>query len=66
MYLTPEKLSKLTTKRLLAYKKSLLKSQSHINNEHYEPSEADEWQREWDLAYANVKAELATREHVEK
>lgn len=67
-FLTPEKLKKLNTKRLLAYKKSLLKNQTHLNNEqHTEPSDLEKmWEKMWNETYANVKAELATREHVEK
>ena len=65
MFLTSEKLKTLTTKRLLAYKKSLLKQQTHLNNEiHYVTDQ--EHELAWDQTYADVKAELATREHVDK
>ena len=68
MFLSKDALEKLATKRLLAYKKTMLK---------YPETGTDSWgvpcddiiskqHPEWQEAYANIKAILATREHIEK
>ena len=62
--LSISQLSKLTTPRLLAYKKTLMtapETPSYSGEEYV--SKADD---SWKLAYDELKAELATREHVEK
>lgn len=63
-FLSSEQLSKLTTPRLMAYKNALWKTQCHVNQENYTAPTSLELA--WDNAYANVVAELGTREHVEK
>ena len=53
--LTLEQMKKLTTQRLLAYKKKI------IGIAMFDPEDLV-----WKNIYSNVKAVLATREHVEK
>ena len=60
--LTPAQLEKMNTKRLLAYKKRLLKC-------HEQPASSSEVAKSspaWQTTYDAVRAILATREHIEK
>ena len=60
--LTPIQLEKLATHRLLSYKTSLMKvpeTESESGSDYVTKD-----QPRWKLAYADVKAVLATREHV--
>jgi hypothetical protein len=60
--LTPIQLEKLTTHRLLSYKAGLMKVPETESESGSDYTTKD--QPEWKLAYADVKAVLATREHV--
>ncbi len=62
--LTKEELEKLTTKRLLAYKQSLLivYESPDLDNPHSLSKESEEWK----ACYKSTKDILATREHIEK
>ena len=69
--LSPAKLSKMDTKRLLSYKTTLLRCDEESNFDHpwkfdYRTNGLAKSDAEWIQAYADVKAELATREHVDK
>jgi hypothetical protein len=61
--LSNEELKKLTTKRLLAYKKSLMKVHETPSWDGDDDCKASPL---WKSVYARVKAILATREHVER
>ena len=62
MLLTKEAMEKLNTKRLLAYKASLLKVHDHPDWEHEGGFSKES--PEWIAAYDACKAILNTREHV--
>ena len=73
-YLTYEEMEKLTTKRLLAYKRKYLQSEDILRSsfEDYTfdctcPSCIDKKAKcaEHDLAYKNIKEILSKREHVQ-
>lgn len=59
-YLSKEQMLKLNTKRLLAYRKSLLTLPEWRNWPDWE-----EWKKEYDRALKESKEILDTREHVE-
>lgn len=63
-----EQLEKLTTKRLLAYKNSLMKVHDDIDwEEKYNDSKVEELtkqSKEWQDCYNNVKLILSKRENV--
>jgi len=72
--LSLERLEKLTTKRLLAYRNSLLKCWEGrllevlgggVTLDMY-PNELCKSDKEWKESYKQVKTVLATREHVER
>ena len=62
MFLTKEEMEMLTTKRLLTYKKKLLKY--HDDDNWNDTSMPNKSSAEWQTAYKNCKMILATREHV--
>ena len=68
MILSKEQLEKLTTARLIAYKKSLLKCNEDVNwdtlcsNSHQFVKSSDRWKK----AYKDVKDVLAMREHINR
>ena len=69
--LSPEKLSTMDTKRLLNYKKTLLRCNEEARFDHPWKHElrTDSLAKsdpEWIQAYADVLVELNTREHIEK
>jgi len=67
--LTIEQLEKLTTPRLLSYKKKLMKYPEN-GCEFYDcdcsPNQMSKSHPEWKQAYADVKSVLSKRENVEK
>lgn len=63
-FLSKEELDKLTTKRLLAYKNSLMKVPEEPNLEN--DDRMNKTRPEWKKQYHLVKSVLSTREHVEK
>jgi hypothetical protein len=68
-FLTKEALEKLNTKRLLAYKKKLMKYSN--NGCEFAGCDCSDYMMsksrpEWNEVYNNIKTILATREHVEK
>jgi hypothetical protein len=67
-YLTKAEMEKINTKRLLAYKEKLLQVPSLKEWERYDPTDGRFTKAcpVWKELYANVKAVLATREHIEK
>jgi hypothetical protein len=67
-FLSKEKLEKLSTKRLLAYKNKIMKTPDS-STDSWGLTDPDGWSKEhpeWQRAYADLKVILATREHVEK
>ncbi len=62
LYLSKEQMEKLTTKRLLAYKAKLMKTNEQPNEDGTGISKEHPL---WKEAYKNIKEVLATREHVE-
>lgn len=71
MYLSYEQMSKLTTKRLLAYKKKYL-TDTHCNNyrdlcEGTDCTTCSDYAelQQLEQAYKNIRDILATREHVQ-
>jgi hypothetical protein len=66
MFLSKDALEKLNTKRLLAYKKMLLKYSEYDPNEDSWSEGVSKSSASWKAAYDAVKAILATREHIEK
>lgn len=67
--LSREKLEKLNTKRLLAYKKAIMKYNEN-GCEFYECDCSDDQlsksHPEWQRCYNDLKEILSTREHIEK
>lgn len=64
--LTKDQLQKLTTKRLLAFKNALMNVPEGPN---WEPSDYPRIYKshpDWQRLYKDVKAILATREHIKK
>ncbi len=61
--LSKEKLEKLTTKRLLAYKNTLLKVNETSN---WDDKTLNKESLEWKEVYNNVKQILSKRENIEK
>lgn len=61
--LSKEKLEKLTTKRLLAYKNSLLR---YHNTSDWDQETFSKESLEWQETYKIVKEILSAREHVER
>ncbi len=68
MFLSKEELEKLNTKRLLAYKKMLLEYPEHGGdpNDSWGCNRIGKSSYSWKSTYEEVRAILATREHVEK
>jgi len=67
-FLSKEKLEKLSTKRLLAYKAKIMKTPDE-STDSWGLAEPNGWSKEhpeWQRVYADLKAILATREHIEK
>ena len=67
-YLTEQELEKLTTKRLLAYKKKNFKS-SDLPHFKYDYMSVKDWDiavKHYEDTYAIIKRLLATREHIDK
>ncbi len=62
--LSKEELEKLTTKRLLAYKQSLL--MVYESPDHDNPHSLSKESEEWKACYKATKDILATREHIAK
>lgn len=72
-FLTKEQLEKLSTQRLLAYKKMMLKYPEGPDWDDVDQASCLELLKithkkhpNWETAYKNVKEMLATREHITK
>ncbi len=65
-FLSKEDLEKLTTKRLLAYKNSLMKVPEEPNWDESANQRISKISPEWKKQYHLVKSVLATRENVQK
>ena len=72
IYLTLEQMEKMSTKRLLNYKRKYLTHNSYMNCGLCTGPCPEMLERnakeivKWEVAHTNIKAVLATREHVEK
>jgi hypothetical protein len=64
--LSIEQLEKLTTPRLLAYKKKLMQVPEEPNWDECSGSRMNKIDAAWKKAYADVKSVLSKRENVEK
>jgi hypothetical protein len=64
VFLSKEQMSKLTTQRLLAYKKKLYKYPEGPNWD--TDDNMNKSRPEWKAAYKNIKEILSAREHIEK
>ena len=60
-FLSKQEMEKLTTKRLLAYKRKILKRVHHK----WYTTNIEELEEEFELAKTNLKLVLDTREHIE-
>lgn len=63
-FLTKEKMEKLTTRRLIEYRNKLLSYPENANWEMSGSARITKMHPSWQEAYVNIKAVLATREHV--